>query len=155
MHPSRSLLNTLFSALDGHDHEAMAGCYADTAEFTDIAFTLRGKRQIHAMWHMIAETDLRASFEVLHADDGRAEARVIDDYTFRDTGRRVHNVIHSRFRLQDGLIVAQHDSCDALRWGVQALGPVKGVLSWLFPAARRSAAMDKLARFIAHHPEYQ
>lgn len=38
--------------------EEPAACYHPDATFEDIAFPLRGKKQIHGMWHMIAETDL-------------------------------------------------------------------------------------------------
>jgi hypothetical protein len=56
--------------------------------------------------------------------------------------------IHPGFRFRDGLIVEHRDRCDALRWGIQALGPVKGVIAWLIPAVRRSQAMAKLQTFI-------
>jgi hypothetical protein len=79
---------------------------------------------------------------------------LIDDYTFRDTGRKVHNAIRSVFRFRDGLIAEHRDSCNALKWGVQALGPVEGFGSWLFPAKRREKARSKLEAFIARHPEY-
>jgi ketosteroid isomerase-like protein len=153
-HPHARLLATLYTALDAKDHAAMAACYHPDAEFRDIAFTLRGRTQIHAMWHLIAETDLRATFTVRSADDETGTVDLVDDYTFRDTGRRVRNVIRSEFRFRDGLIVAHRDACSAARWGVQALGPVKGVLAWLVPATRRAKAMAKLRRFIASHPEY-
>ena len=59
------------------------------------------------------------------------------------------------FQFRDGLIIRHHDKCNALRWGIQALGPVKGVLSWLVPASRRAKAKEKLDAFIRTHPEYQ
>ena len=66
---SNEMLNTiaerLFDALDRHDHESMATCYSETATFHDIAFDLRGKRRIHAMWHMICEGDIHCTYEVL------------------------------------------------------------------------------------------
>lgn len=154
MHPQASLLEKLYTCLDGKDHEGMAACYHSEAEFQDIAFTLRGKKQIHAMWHMISETDLRASFTVRQIDDQSGTVDLVDEYTFRDTGRRVRNVIRSEFHFRDGLIIEHRDSCDALKWGVQALGPVKGLLSWLIPSKRRAGAMEKLDKFIASHPEY-
>ena len=61
----------------------------------------------------------------------------IADYTFRDTGRKVRNDLRSKFAFKDGLIIHQRDDCDAWSWGMQALGPVKGALSWLFPGKRR------------------
>jgi ketosteroid isomerase-like protein len=154
MHPHAALVEKLYTGLDRKDHQVMASCYHPEATFQDIAFTLRGKQRIHAMWHMIAGTDLRASFTLLHVDDQTAAVNLIDEYTFRDTGRRVHNVIRSDFRFRDGLISEHRDSCDSLRWGIQALGPIKGTLSWLVPAIRRAKANAKLEAFIAEHPEY-
>ena len=133
----------------------MAECYHPDAQFEDIAFNLRGKKQIHAMWHMISQTDLRTSFKVLEADDQTGSVDVVDEYTFGDTGRRVHNVIRSDVRFRDGLIIQHHDSCNALKWAAQALGPAKGVVAWLIPATRRARAKKKIDAFIASHPEYQ
>ena len=154
MHPHAALLAELYGCLTSKDHQGMAACYHPDATFHDIAFTLRGKKRIHAMWHMIAETDLHAAFTVSGADDKIGAADLVDDYTFRDTGRRVHNVIRSEFRFRDGLIVEHQDSCDALKWGMQALGPVKGLLSWLIPTSRRAKAKTKLEKFVDRHPEY-
>jgi ketosteroid isomerase-like protein len=154
MHPNAELLSKLYTALDNKDHEAMAICYHPDATFQDIAFSLQGKKQIHAMWHMIAETDLRASFTNVDADDQVGKADLVDKYTFRPTGRRVLNVIHSEFRFRDGLIIEHKDSCSALKWGLQALGPVKGVAAWLIPSIRRAKALELLKEFIASHPEY-
>jgi hypothetical protein len=80
--------------------------------------------------------------------------QVLLNYTFRDTGRHVHNPIQSNFRFQDGLIIEHIDTCDALDWGVQALGLKDGILSWLFPAKRKEKAMEKLRKFIEDYPEY-
>lgn len=154
MHPNAALLTKLYRCLDSKDHRGMAACYHPDATFQDIAFTLRGRKRIHAMWHMISETDLRATFTVTAADDQTGTADLVDDYTFRDTGRHVRNVIRSEFRFRDGLIVEHRDACDALKWGMQALGPGKGLLSWLIPGARAAKAESKLSAFIGSHPEY-
>lgn len=155
MHPHGALIETLYTCLDRKDHRGMADCYHPDATFEDIAFSLSGRKRIQAMWHLIAETDLRATFRVLHADDATAVAELVDEYTFRATGRRVRNEIRSNFRFRDGHIIEHRDTCDALRWGVQALGPVKGVLSWILPFTRRAKARKTLDAFLANHPEYR
>lgn len=142
------LIEKLYTCLDNHDHEGMAACYHSDADFKDIAFTLHGKKEIHAMWRMISETDLRATFTIIHADDEKVSVDLVDDYTFRDTGRYVHNEIRSDFRFRDGLIIEHIDTCDALKWGLQALGPVKGVISWLVPATRQAKAKEKLEKYL-------
>ncbi len=148
------VLEKLYTCLDAGDHQGMAACYHPDAVFRDIAFTLSGRKRIHAMWHMISESDLRATFTVRRVDGRAATVDLVDDYTFRATGRRVRNVIRSDFHFVDGLVIEHLDSCSALRWGVQALGPAKGVMSWLVPGARRKMAMATLEKFIARHPEY-
>ena len=110
---------------------------------------------IDAMWHMISETDLQLTCTIESADDRHGTARWIADYTFRDTGREVHNHLRSNFTFEDGLIIDHRDDCDPWGWGMQALGPVEGALSWLFPAKRRKKAMGKLQAFIEGHPQYQ
>lgn len=49
MLPNEQLLTKPFQCFNTHDHNGLADCYLDDATFRDIAFTLKGKRQIHAM----------------------------------------------------------------------------------------------------------
>ena len=88
MHPHAALLEKLYTCLDRKDHEGMASCYHSEATFEDIAFKLRGIKQIHAMWHMIAETDLRATFTVKQVDGQTGTVDLVDVYTFSETGRQ-------------------------------------------------------------------
>ena len=102
MHSHTEVLTRLFTALDRHDHEAMAACYAKNARFRDIAFKLEGRTRIHAMWHMICDGDIKTTFKIDEVDDRTGFVTVVDDYTFRAKARKVHNVIQSRFRFKDG-----------------------------------------------------
>ena len=155
MHPNADVLNRLFTALNQHDHKTMAECYDENATFTDIAFELDGRKRIHAMWNMICEGDIRTSFEIVEVDERRAVAKVVDDYTFRPKGRKVHNVIQSRFRFENGKIVDQQDACDPREWASMALGGVGGFLAGRLPFLRRAKARKTLAAFIGKHPEYK
>jgi ketosteroid isomerase-like protein len=155
MHENARLLERFYTSLQADNHQAIADCYDPNAVFEDIAFDLTGKKMIHAMWHMITETNLQLTYTIESADDHQGSACWVADYTFRDNGRKVHNDLKSSFTFKDGLIIKQRDDCDAWRWGMQALGPVQGPLSWLFPAKRRKKAMDKLQAFIEKHPQYQ
>jgi len=153
MHPHAQLLDKLFNALNQRDAAAMAACYHPDATFHDIAFDLHGRKEIGDMWRMICTSDIRATFEVVDANDSVARVSLIDDYTFSDTGRAVHNVIDSRFRFDHGLIVEQRDTCDPHAWGAMAIGGVGGFLAGRVPALRRRKARRKLATFVAEHPE--
>jgi hypothetical protein len=150
MHPSGLLLRRLFTALDAHHHPTMADCYAPDATFRDIAFDLKGKAEIHAMWRMICRpgSDLRATFDVVHADDGEGRVALVDKYTFSDTGFEVRNVIDARFRFENGLIIEHHDHCDEKAWAEMAFhGGVRGFLAGHFRFVRSHAAEGKLKAF--------
>src|SRR5262245_7902070 len=123
---TNSLIERLYSALNRHDHETMASCYQDSATFRDIAFDLSGRTQIHAMWHMICVTDIRASFVVLNSTATSALVKLTDEYTFTDTGRRVRNEIHSQFQFVGGLIAEHVDDCDPHLWAAMAFGRTLG-----------------------------
>ena len=154
MHPNTQLLDKLFRGLNNHDHRAMAKCYHPEATFHDIAFDLKGRRRIHAMWHMISTGDIRATFEVIEAGDSEATVKVLDEYTFTDTRRAVRNPIESRFTFKDGLIIEQRDQCDAKAWAAMALGGLAGFLAGRIHLLRSRKANQKLAAFIGKHPEY-
>jgi len=155
MHPNGELLTRLFSGLDTHDHQAMAACYHEKATFSDIAFELQGKTRIHAMWHMISEGDIRTTFKVDEVDDHTAFVSVVDDYTFRSTGHKVHNKIESHFRFDKGLIIQQRDVCDAKAWAGMALGGMSGVLAGRLRFLRQRKAQATLDTFVATHPQYK
>src|SRR3954451_14875955 len=158
MHGDAVLLQKLFTALNQHNDEAMAECYHPNAAFHDIAFDLRGKEQIHGMWQMICQgrSNIRATFTIVHADDKTGHVRVVEDYTFYasddsppSSGRKVHNVIDSRFRFRDGLIIKHRDFCDARAWGRMAIGGVAGFLAGRLRFLRSRKARQKLDGFLA------
>jgi ketosteroid isomerase-like protein len=156
MHPNGVLLQRLFTALDRHDHSAMGPCYQPTATFHDIAFDLEGRQRILAMWHMICEgSDIRVTFEAVHANDQDGRVALVDEYTFGDTGRKVRNVIDSRFRFNDGLIVEHRDFCDAPAWASMAIGGVSGLLAGRIRLLRSLKANKKLDSFVRAHSEYR
>lgn len=155
VHPNARTIEKLFAWLDRHGHASMAECYQLDAMFSDIAFDLRGRKQIHAMWHMICQTDIRCTVEDISADDATGRARIVDVYTFSNTGRRVQNRITSQFRFRGGLIIEHQDSCDPLQWARQAFGGIKGEIAGRVSFVRRRAATRKLEDFVAAHPEYR
>ena len=95
------------------------------------------------------------TFKIDEVDDRTAFVTVIDDYTFRAKDRKVHNVIQSRFRFQNGSIVEQHDSCDSRKWASMAIGGVGGFLAGRIPLLRGAKARRTLATFVKTHPQYK
>ncbi len=147
MHANMRLLDRFYRGVQDHDHQSVAACYHPNATFKDIAFDLSGKKMIYAMWHMIAGTDLRIKYNVEQANETTGSARWHADYTFRDTGRKVHNKLSSTFQFRDGLILGQVDDCNALRWGIQALGPARGFGSCLIPSEASGEGQGKAGGF--------
>jgi len=159
MHPNADVLQRLFFGLNQHDHEVMAGCYQEKATFKDIAFELKGKKQIHAMWHLICEppghsADIRAMFQIIHADEDRGWVNVVDEYTFGPYRNKVINVIDSHFRFGDGLIKSQIDFCDSRSWAAMAIGGLSGFLAGEFRFLRSRSAGALLREFVRKHPQY-
>jgi ketosteroid isomerase-like protein len=147
MHANGLLVERLYASLNQHLSEPIAECYDDEATFRDIAFDLRGKADITAMWGMICDTDIETRFEVVTASEDSAVARVVDEYTFVETGRRVRNVIESRFCFRGGLIVQHVDLCDPHLWAAMALGGVPGFFAGRFRLLRSLKARSLLRDF--------
>jgi len=151
MHPNAKLLHHLFTSLNKKDYEAMAHCYGENAHFRDIAFDLKGKNEIRSMWHMVCQTDIQCTFDVVAADDREGLVRLVDEYTFSDTGRCVRNSIESRFRFANGKILSQKDSCDPRAWAAMALGGGSGYIAGRLRFVRAWKARRKLEKFVSDH----
>jgi ketosteroid isomerase-like protein len=157
MHPNATVPHRLFTALNNDDHATMAVCYHPEATFHDIAFHLQRRPRIHGMWHMICErSNVKATFEIVRADDREGCVNLVDDYTFSDTGKPVHNVIESRFRFKDNLIVEHTDFCDPRAWATMALGEgIPAFLAGHIRLMRSLKARWKLWKFTRPYPQYR
>jgi ketosteroid isomerase-like protein len=148
---NRALIRTLYDALDRHDGDAMAACYAPTARFRDPAFGELDGAAAGDMWRMLTERaeDLSVELAEHDADDDTGTAHWIARYTFTDTGRRVVNDVRARFRFADGLIAEHVDDFSFFAWSRQALGPVGLALGWtpILPALTRRRARGRLDAF--------
>lgn len=149
------LIESFYDAFDRRDGDAMAACYAPGARFHDPVFQeLRGEEP-GAMWRMLTgrAEDLRIELVEHAADDSTGSARWLADYTFTQTGRKVHNDVRARFRFEDGLIAEHDDSFGFHRWARQALGPSGLLLGWSpvvqGPVRRRARA--GLDEFMGSH----
>jgi len=127
-----SVLHTFYTAFAQRDWAVMGACYHPEARFSDPVFPDLDAAQVRAMWKMLlsSDTDLCISFTVLHEDQKGGHVRREAFYTFSRTGRKVHNVIDSRFTLKDGLIHTQHDRFSMWKWSRQALGVQGLVMGW-------------------------
>jgi hypothetical protein len=98
------------------------------------------------MWRMLTSRadDLRIELAEHDADDQTGSAHWLADYTFTQTGRKVHNDVQARFRFADSLIAEHDDSFGFHAWARQALGPSGLLLGWTpivqGPVRRRARA---------------
>jgi ketosteroid isomerase-like protein len=150
---NEDLITRFYAALDGHDGDAMAACYAPGAHFSDPVFTDLNGEEPGAMWKMLCgrSEDLSVVADEIEADDDRGSAHWVATYTF-STGRPVVNDIRATFQFKDGLIVDHRDVFDFAVWAKQALGgpaliPVVGP-ALMQPVVRRQAAAN-LKKFLA------
>ena len=149
-HANAVMLRRLFTSLQDRNDEAMAKCYAPKATFHDIAFDLKDRREIHAMWRMIcATTAVTVTIEHIEANDHTGRARIVDDYRFSATGKRVVNPIESRFVFDGGHIVEHRDDCDPKAWARQAIGGPGGWLAGRIRLLRAWQASRKLRPYLA------
>jgi hypothetical protein len=159
MHANELLLNHFYAAFARLDAHEMAVCYAPDAQFDDEAFSLRGHKEVAAMWHMLVETtrkhgqaDWKLRYSDVEAGALTGHAHWEAHYRYSKTKRVVHNVIASSFEFDsNGLISRQRDSFNLWRWSRQALG-VPGVLLGWTPYLRgkvRAQAAATLQKYTA------
>jgi ketosteroid isomerase-like protein len=149
-HPNADLIERLYGAMDKHDGETMAACYAPDAHFHDPVFGDLTGTQAGAMWKMLTSrsADLKVELPEHAADDATGSAHWIATYTFGDTGRTVVNDIHASFQFRDGLIVRHVDEFSFWKWSRQALGLPGLLLGWT-PILRKKVSGGALERLRA------
>lgn len=149
---NRALIERLYGAMNAHDGDGMAACYADDATFRDPAFGDLDAEGVRAMWRMLCSRAEDLTVELAENDAGEdaGAARWIASYTFR-TGRPVVNDIRATYRFRDGLITEHIDEFSFHTWARQALGPVGAALGWnpAFRAIFRAGARRELEKFRA------
>jgi ketosteroid isomerase-like protein len=160
--PNEQTIRRFYDAFARLDADTMASCYAPDASFDDEAFSLRGAREVGAMWKMLcAGTQAKGAavwklgYRDVRADATSGQAHWDAHYLFSATGRIVDNAIDSRFTFRsDGLIATQRDSFDFRRWSRQALGTPGLLLGWspMLKKKVRATAAANLAAFLARTP---
>lgn len=145
-------IERLYAGMAARDGEAMAGCYAGDATFTDPVFGTLRDGEPQDMWRMLMGRSRELTVELVDhdADDTHGSAHWVARYTFGQTGRPVVNDVRSDFRFGvDGLISRQRDEFDLWRWARQALGLPGVLLGWapVLQHSVRDRARGGLAAF--------
>ncbi|MEY4100522.1 MAG: hypothetical protein RL300_1693 [Pseudomonadota bacterium] len=162
MNSNQQTLTRLYTAFATLDADTMAACYAEDATFDDPAFSLKGRREISGMWHMLCAAtlaknrdDWRLEFSEVRAEDGSGHVRWEAHYRFSVSNRLVHNIVEADFTFTpDGLIASHTDRFDFWRWSRQALGYGGWVLGWApyFQKQVRVQTRAALTSYLAKHP---
>jgi ketosteroid isomerase-like protein len=131
VHANAALIDHFYASFARRDAAAMVKCYAPDAHFRDPIFDVEGA-DVAAMWTMLCERgrDLAIEWRDVQANESEGSARWEARYTFSVTGRKVHNLVDSRFTFRDGLIVTHTDTFNLWRWSRMAIGPKAVLLGW-------------------------
>ena len=151
--PDDDLIERFYAAFAAHDGAAMAACYAPDAHFSDPVFVDLTGEEPGAMWKMLTgrADDLEVRLLEHSADEAGGTAHWAADYTFSQTGRKVHNDVRAAFRFRDGRIADHVDAFDFWKWSRQALGTSGLLLGWspLVKNKVRRTARAGLDKFLA------
>jgi hypothetical protein len=158
MHPNEHTLSRFYTAFAALDADTMASFYTEDATFNDPGFSLRGRREISGMWHMLCAAaggngreGWQLAFREISADADQGRAVWEAHYQFSATRRQVHNIIGSEFVFSpEGLIANQRDHFDFWRWSRQALGLGGVMLGWtpFFQKQVRAQIRDALDKYL-------
>lgn len=151
------LIQAFYAAFARRDGAAMAACYAPDAHFSDPVFQDLEGREPGAMWRMLTARgdDLEITLLEHEADETRGTAHWVADYTFTQTGRKVHNDVRAEMRFAGGLIADHRDRFSFYGWARQALGPLGMALGWtpVLQGKVRKQARAGLDEFLAREDE--
>jgi len=128
---NKEIITDFYKAFQQLDAEKMVSHYDEHVTFSDPAFgTLHGDHAKN-MWRMLVESQKGKNFIVrfsnIHEQDDTVLADWEAEYTFSQTGRKIHNIINAKFTLKEGKIITHHDHFNLHQWAKQALG-FKGFL---------------------------
>lgn len=163
MHPNEQTIARFYTAFAALDADTLAACYAEDATFDDPAFSLKGRREVSGMWHMLCDAtrgkgrqDWRLDFSAVQADATSGHAHWEAHYRFSATKRLVHNIVEADFTFtSDGLIATHRDRFNFWHWSRQALGMGGWVLGWspFFNKQVRRQTRVALDNYLIKKPE--
>jgi ketosteroid isomerase-like protein len=150
--PNEEIIVKFYTAFGDRDYATMQDCYHGDATFSDAVFQNLNSREVKAMWQMLVTSskDIKVTFSEVKGNADQGSCRWDAFYSFSQTNRQVHNIIHARFKFQDGLIIEHRDHFDFWRWSRMALGTPGLLLGWspMLKNKVRKAARAKLEKFM-------
>jgi hypothetical protein len=147
MSPDEQVVQKLYLSFKSGDAAGMAECYHDDAEFHDLAFDLKGKKDIADMWRFVCHRRPSIEFGNIRTEGSEVKAHWNADYKFKGVNQ-VNYGIDARFTCREGKIVVHHDEASRWVWSKQALRFPKAVIVTLFPTVLREQARKELKAFL-------
>ncbi len=127
----QNIIEKFYKAFAVLDVETMLACYHPDIVFIDPAFGKLKAEKAKNMWRMLCHSQKKENFIInwsgIKFDGKVGKANWEAFYTFKNTGRKVHNIISAKFKFKDGLIIEHTDHFDLHHWAKQAMG-FKGYL---------------------------
>jgi hypothetical protein len=148
MTPDEETVRRLYESVKRSDAAAAAECYCDDASYRDIAFDLKSKPDIAAMWRLVCSRGVKVKYDNIRTEGSEVKGHWEFDYWFHDTNH-VNNPMDSTFIFRDGKILVHHDHASRWNWARQALGTPKGALVTVLPFILRKEAEEELKTFKA------
>lgn len=139
-------VRNVYEAIKRGDAAAAAECYCDDAAYRDLAFDLKGKPEIAAMWRLVCSRGVKVEYRDIRTEGREVRGDWVFDYKFHGTNP-VHNEMASTFVFRDGKILVHHDQASRWTWAKQALGMPKGALVTVLPFLLRRQAKEELDAF--------
>jgi ketosteroid isomerase-like protein len=143
MTPDEETVRRLYESVKRGDAAAATECYCDDASYRDIAFDLKGKSDIAAMWRLVCSRGVKVDYGNIRTEGSEVKGHWVFNYRFHDTNP-VNNPMDSTFIFRDGKILVHHDSASRWNWARQALGIPKGALVTVLPFILRQEAKQEL-----------
>ncbi|MCF6242954.1 MAG: nuclear transport factor 2 family protein [Bacteroidales bacterium] len=127
----QNIIEKFYKAFAILDVETMLSCYHPDIVFSDPAFGKLSGDKARNMWRMLCHSQKKENFIInwsaINFDERAGTVKWEAFYTFKNTGRKVHNIISAKFKFKDGLIIEHIDNFNIGHWAKQALG-FKGYL---------------------------
>ncbi|HEY8936728.1 MAG TPA: nuclear transport factor 2 family protein [Cyclobacteriaceae bacterium] len=150
---NQQIIETFYTAFGKRDYATMQSLYHDDATFSDPVFQNLNSSEVKAMWQMLLTNakDINVIFSEVKTADQTGSCRWDAYYTFTQTGRMVHNIVHAQFTFKDGRILIHRDHFNFWRWTRLALGFKGLLLGWssLVQNKVRATAQGRLKKFMS------
>lgn len=156
MDANQQLIQKFYACFQNLDHEGMVSCYHEDIRFSDPVFPFLKGKEASAMWQMLIDTlkkdkeNWKLELREAAAEELEGSCRWEAHYIFSLTQRKVHNIVHARFKFKDGKIIQHDDFFNFYRWAKMAFGFTGFALGWtqFFRQRLQSRVNERLKAFM-------